>query len=261
MRGRWQPVPLLTFAQWLGEVLSITLPASRVTVPRLATSPPRARGRFPVMLLPLRRMTTPLLIEIPPPLLAASLSEKLLPACNVTVALKHDIPPPYPGPMVLPVIAVSISVSDPLAMSSGRRRARRPSRARFTRVRTRPVVGGALTTQAVICGEAKNKKGRSGSLANLKPISMWVDNTAGTGPVIVQHGEHYREGRRMCCRVLTTTLVMPGTTLRFAGNTTVGYLWINEYFKYTFSFHFHPPHSFLIHTLWFNERVPCQECP
>lgn len=92
------------------------------------------------------------------------------------------------------------------------------------------VMGGALATQSSMYGEAKNKKARSGSLANLKPISMWVDNTAGTGPVVVHHGEHYREGRRMCCRILGGLVVMPGAKQRFAGNTTVGYLWINEYF-------------------------------
>ncbi|MFT4040018.1 MAG: hypothetical protein QM692_17700, partial [Thermomicrobiales bacterium] len=79
------------------------------------------------------------------------------------------------------------------------------------------LVGGALALPGAVGGEAKKrgKNQREDNLFGLKPISMWVDNVLGQRPIIVEHGEHYRNGRRICCRVLETIAVGPGQMQRF----------------------------------------------
>ena len=104
------------------------------------------------------------------------------------------------------------------------------------------LVGGALLLGAPGVGEAtkegkrrkaRKRRQRKGSgCCGLRPISLWVVN-GHTKAITVQQGEFSGKVFVDCLRQKTVT-IQPGQKLRFASNTNVQYVLINDLYGFTF---------------------------
>jgi hypothetical protein len=107
---------------------------------------------------------------------------------------------------------------------------RRVARQTTRRAALATLLGGALplrnTASSNATDRARRKRGTSASsnrISVLKPISIWVDNTAGTGQVGVRHADS-RPFR--CCRHINDVEVRPGERVLVRSSTPSASVWI-----------------------------------